>query len=202
MLNVFMCRDYPIAHTLQPPLPKDMLIDMFKADAPDEQMDERAANGFGNGFGCYTCHSQFSAHAQLFVKFDDQGQWIEDATGIQDPEGELGRSTDGLMASHFSDPADAASEVSQMFDQPVANLQEAAQLLAESEVFVPCAAQNLIEYVFGLEPGRSLPADGVDEVVRDLQGASPSFGTLITEVFAHPWVVYSAVESYPEEDSL
>ncbi len=34
---------------------------------------QEAKSGFGNGFACYNCHSQFGAHAQLFVKFDEQG---------------------------------------------------------------------------------------------------------------------------------
>ncbi|MEM9188874.1 MAG: hypothetical protein AAGF12_06845 [Myxococcota bacterium] len=199
ILGVFVCREYPVEEALQPPLAQEMLIEMFRASSAADQTDERALNGFGNGFGCYTCHSQFSAHAQLFVKFDEAGRWIENATGIQDPDGELGRSTDGLMASHFIEENDAASERSWMFGQEVQNLSEAAQVLADSEVFLPCTSQNLIQYVFGLDPGRELPEDGVAATVAAFDGMAPSFAQIVTEVFSHPWVVYSVVQSTPEE---
>src|SRR4029453_12898428 len=105
-------------------------LPMFQATAPEEQVDERAKNGFGNGFGCYTCHGQFSLHAQLFVKFDGSGLYRATANGLQDPApgAELGRSaTPGIMASHFKDPERASLEGIELFGTPVKNLGEATK---------------------------------------------------------------------------
>ena len=79
LMRAFACRKYPLEDTLQPRLDRLSLIPMFQAQTAEEQTDPRAQSGFGNGFGCYTCHGQFSAHAQLFVKFDEQGRWHADA---------------------------------------------------------------------------------------------------------------------------
>ena len=81
-MRAFACRTYPMERDLQPPLEADLLIPMFRAETPEEQTVAEATNGFGNGFGCYSCHSQFGAHAQLFVKFDTSGVWHADADGL------------------------------------------------------------------------------------------------------------------------
>jgi hypothetical protein len=149
LLRAFACEGYPLNEELQPLLPKEQLIELFRAESVEEaaETDERAAGGFGNGEGCYYCHGQFGAHAQLFVKFDDEGRWRAEATGQQDPDGELGRSTGGLMTSHFFDPGAKADEASMMFGRPVANLAEAAQVFVEDPVFSTCAVRNVLEHV-------------------------------------------------------
>ena len=73
MMYIFSCRGYPMDTVLQPPVNKSDLIPMFRAMTQDEQTVPEAQNGFGNGLACYSCHSQFSAHAQLFVRFDETG---------------------------------------------------------------------------------------------------------------------------------
>src|SRR5690606_27769046 len=124
--NTFACQHYPLPDTLEPRVDRERLITMFRANTPDEQEDPSAADAFGNGFACYGCHGQFSSHAQFFVRFDQEGMWREEATGIQDPEGELGRATDGLFASHFTDLEESKSPRSQMFGQPAEDLAEGA----------------------------------------------------------------------------
>ena len=197
MMKTFACRTYPQEDALQPRIPKEKLIPMFRALTPEEQTDERAKSGFGNGSGCYTCHGQFSAHAQLFVKFDDKGIWQKDATGIQDATGELGRSKNGLMASHFVDPASAALEESQLFGRPVKNLAEAAQILAKSRVFLECASRNIVEYSLGLtKPPDLEPALLVSLAERShtFGGEDPSLGSIAIATLTHEEIQRSIVK--------
>src|SRR5690606_20770392 len=151
----FACRIYPMEPAIQVPLEKEFLIPMFRAESAEEQTVDEAKGGFGNGTGCYACHSQFGAHAQLFVRYDDTGMWRADATGLQDeaPEAELGRSFDGLYASHFFDPVAAAAENSWVFGEPVANLHEAGEVISDSRLFRECTVKNLVANTFGLLSG-------------------------------------------------
>jgi hypothetical protein len=166
LLETFACRVYPMEPQIQPPLEKELLIPMFRAESAEEQTVEEATGGFGNGLGCYLCHSQFGAHAQLFVRFDDQGLWRADASGLQDPYGELGRSFDGLYTSHYDDPADAASETTQVFGETVANMREAADVIVQSPLFTECSVKNVIAHTMGLHSGASTEVDGA--LVSDL----------------------------------
>lgn len=196
MMKAFACRNYPQEDTLQPRLPKEVLIPMFRATSAEEQTDERAKSGFGNGMGCYMCHGQFSAHAQLFVKFDEQGRWQKDATGLQDENGELGRSLNGLMASHLVDPLKAKEESSQFFGQKVENLAAAARVLAKSSVFVECASRNVVEYALGLAKPPTLEAELLASLAiraRSMGGVDPSFGTIAVATLTHPEIQESIV---------
>lgn len=197
LMRAFACRKYPLEDTLQPRLDRLSLIPMFQAQTAEEQTDPRAQSGFGNGFGCYTCHGQFSAHAQLFVKFDDQGRWHADADGQQDPAGELGRSRDGLMTSHLVDPTAAREERSQMFGRPVANLAEAARALVTSPVFVECAARNLLELALGLDPASDIDARLLTDIALGARRvtAEPTLGRLMIQTFTHPRVVEATLKS-------
>jgi hypothetical protein len=194
-MKTFACRVYPMEDTLQPRLTKDQLIAMFRAEKPEEQVDMRAANGFGNGFGCYTCHSQFGAHAQLYVKFDQTGVYRATATGQQDPKGELGRSLQGLMASHMQNAEAAKSEGSVMFGEKVANLREAALVLARHRVFTQCAVERLLRFGGDLDDALDLPDAPLGAIADRARagGKDPSFGELLVTVFSDPWVVRSLV---------
>lgn len=188
MMKAFACRVYPQEETLQPRIPKERLIPMFRALTAEEQTDERAKSGFGNGMGCYTCHGQFSAHAQLFVKFDEAGKWIASATGLQDEAGELGRSKNGLMTSHFVDPSAAASEASQVFGKEVKNLADAARVISESAVFLECASRNVVEYGLGLTKPPELEPDLLGSLAaraRTFGGADPSLGAITVATLTH-----------------
>lgn len=215
MLYIFSCRSYPMDTVLQPPVEKADLIPMFRAMTQDEQTVPEAQNGFGNGLACYSCHSQFSAHAQLFVKFDEAGLWRPEATGLQDPANELGRSVGGLFASHFESPLAAPLEITQMFGVPVNTLAEAAQVLAAEDNFYSCAARNVLEYTFGL--GESEAADiekdllaelGAQAVARDRRlrpdnPEGPTLGDLFVVTLTHPRVVQVIIgppDAAPETD--
>lgn len=202
MLEVFACRAYPMETEVQIPLEKEVLIEMFRAETPEEQTVEEAEGGFGNGSGCYTCHSQFGAHAQLFVKYDDQGLYRPEAGGQQDPEGELGRSFDGLYTSHFDNPAAAAEEATQIFGQPVSGLQEAGEVITEHPFFYECQAKNLIATVFGLEAGAS--KEIADDLVESLSeqilqvSPTPTMREIVTTVFNDERVIRATVEGLEE----
>jgi hypothetical protein len=161
LMNVFSCRGYPMNFGLQPSAYKPSLIPMFQALTPEEQTVEEAQSGFGNGFGCYTCHSQFANHAQLYVKFDSSGLWRSHAHGLQDEYGELGRSIGRFFASHFSDEARSSDEKAQVFGEKVANLREAAVVIAEEAQFLDCAVRRVFEYAFDIDETISAKTDRV-----------------------------------------
>lgn len=205
MMFIFSCNVYPMDTKLQPPIAKESLIPMFRALTKEEQTVPEAANGFGNGAACYSCHSQFSAHAQLFVRFSQDGLWHPEATGLQDPMNELGRSINGLYASHFVSPVSAPKEISQMFGQPVNTLVDAARVLSEGPGFYTCAARNVLEYSFGMSESEAVSIDrdllaelAADARERDLRlrpetaslpGGGPTFGDLFVVALTHPRVL-------------
>ena len=201
MMFIFTCKTYPMDPLLQPPIAKTSLIPMFRAMTKEEQTVPEAANGFGNGSACYSCHSQFSAHAQLYVRFSQDGLWHADATGLQNPDDELGRSINGLYTSHFVSPVAAPLEVSQMLGQPVDTLVDAARVLSEHPSFHPCAARNVLEYSFGMSESEAVNIDPalLDELAalahaRDLRlrpeaTGGPTFGDLFVVALTHPRVL-------------
>lgn len=203
MLETFACRVYPMETNVQVPLEKEILIPMFRAETEDEQQVAEAEGGFGNGIGCYFCHSQFGAHAQLFVKYDAEGLFVPDASGLQNPEDELGRSFDGLYTSHMNDPLDAASEASQMFGEPVANLREAAEVLTDSRMFTECTVKSLLANAFGLLAGANPDVDSLllASLADDVTAIDddPSIGQYIIEVFTDERVIDAVVATLDPE---
>lgn len=203
MIETFACRVYPMEADVQPRLDKPVLIPMFRAESEEEQVVEEAKGGFGNGVGCYTCHSQFGAHAQLFVKFDENGVWRDEATGQQNPYDELGRSFDGLYTSHMFDPFAASSEASKVFGQDVANLREAAEVITDSELFPQCTVKNLVAHAFDLKAGASedVSATLLASVADDLTAAStdPTIAEYVIEVFTNEQVIDAVVASLESE---
>lgn len=196
LMKNFACQIYPQAPELQPPIDKPRLIPMFQAATPEEQTEEKAKSGFGNGHGCYSCHSQFSLHAQLYVKFNSHGQWIATADGHQDngPAAELGRSVDGLMASHLKDPTEAASERSDMFGKSVENLKEAAAVVATQATFAPCAAQRFLDFALGVNGAIEYDPRIFEEVVLGAP-ADPTLQQIVQELLTHPVVIGSVATS-------
>lgn len=205
MMFIFACATYPMDDLLQPRVNKQDLIPMFQAETAEEQTVPEAANGFGNGAGCYSCHGQFSAHAQLFVRFAQDGLWHADATGLQSPEEELGRSSNGLYASHFVSPLAAPQEVSQVFNEPVSTLVDAARVLARGPNFTSCAARNVIEYSFGMTEPEALliepalltdlaaQAEARDRRLRPEATGGPTFGDLFVVALTHPRVLQAVI---------
>jgi len=155
-LLTFMCRDYPHEIELQPPIDRPRLKLMFRAANAEEQMVAEVAGGFGNGLACFSCHSQFSNHAQPFVKFDGGGNYVASATGVQAPApSQLGEAEGGhgLMASHLENPAESASEKAQWFGVEVDNLAGGAAVMAKHDKFRECAVQQLLDMGVGLDLG-------------------------------------------------
>jgi hypothetical protein len=194
-MATFACRDYPLEDTLQPRIEKARLITMFQAETEEQQMEAAAAGGFGNGFECYVCHGQFSLHAQLFVRFDRTGLWLEDANGQQNPDAQLGESFDGAMRSHMIDPDEAAAETSSIFGSEVANLQDAARVISAHPVFLDCAARNLLDHGLRLDRKKAVDAALLSAIsARARQSsADPSLRELMVAAFSHPDVVRATV---------
>ena len=199
LMNVFSCRGYPMEFGLQPSADKESLIPMFQAQTPEEQTVEEAQNGFGNGFGCYTCHSQFANHAQLYVKFDSTGLWRSHAHGIQDEYGELGRSIGRYFASHFSELDRSENEAAQVFGQEVLNLAGAATVIVAEPQFLSCAVRRAFEYAFNLDETLSARTDVnlyrniADALKRDGK-ESATFQDLFQYVVTDPKVFRSYIE--------
>ena len=203
MLETFACRVYPMETDVQPRLDKPVLIPMFRAENEEEQVVEEAKGGFGNGLGCYSCHSQFGAHAQLFVKFDENGLWRQEATGQQDPYNELGRSFDGLYTSHMFDPFKATDEASKVFGQDVANLREAGEVITDSPLFPQCTVKNLVAHAFDLKAGASedISTELVTTVAAELaaESSDPTIAEYVTKVFTNEQVIDAVVASLESE---
>lgn len=187
MLQAFACSDYPLSQELQPSLERSVFLEMFQNDLPPEN------DPFGNGAACYTCHSQFGPQAQTFVKFDADGRWQDTATGLQVPNGEMGRSTNNLFASHLSDPAAAKSEATQYFGKSVANLAEVGRVMSENPIYLECAVRSAMAYVLALSDSeaKALPEWVVTEIVKEAKGREPqpTFARLVVEAFSHPSMV-------------
>jgi hypothetical protein len=180
MLLTFMCRDYPAEPELQPYIDKPRLKLMFRASNAEEQMVAEVAGGFGNGLGCFSCHGQFSNHAQPFVKFDKSGTWLKDATGAQSTTGQLGESDRGLMASHFENATEAASEKAQWFGADIDDLASGAAVMGKSPRFQECAVQQLLDMGVGLDLGFETRVKGLavtneflTEIASSVSKASP-----------------------------
>ena len=198
MMKFLLCEGYPNAS--QPNVPRESLLPLFQARSAEEQTDERALGGFGNGDGCFQCHGQFAAHAQLFVKFDNNGLWVPDATGEQDPEGELGRSYGELMASHFTDPVQRAAEATDMYGVPVDDAAGAARVMAGLDEFWTCQIRNVIAFVLGLEITVPIPdrvLDDIFDAAREL-APQPSFADLVVSVFTNVEVAEAVLASIGE----
>lgn len=199
LMRAFACIGYPQPEDLEPLLPKEKLIPLFQAESIEEasETDPRAAGGFGNGEGCYFCHGQFGAHAQLFVKFDDQGLYRAEATGEQDPNGELGRSFGGLMTSHMADPADRVLERSQMFGAPVENLVEAAQVFVQNPVFTTCSVRNVMEHALLVEPSIDVDYRLLSRIADEahLRADDPTLQDFVVATLSDPLVIDSVVAS-------
>ena len=203
MLETFACRIYPMESQIQVPLEKEILIPMFRAEGNEDQEVEEAEGGFGNGIGCYFCHSQFGAHAQLFVKYDAEGMYQATASGLQNPDDELGRSFDGLYTSHLDDPLDASAEASQMFGEPVSGLREAAEVMADSRLFTECTVKNLLANSFHLLAGASpdIEDDLLAQLADDVTAIDddPTIAQYVIEVFTDERVIDTVVGTlHPE----
>lgn len=194
LLDQFACSSYPMSTQLQAPIPKMDLLTMFQED------QEPNAVQFGNGTHCYTCHSQFGAHAQFFVKFDSFGKYQSSATGEQDPSpvAEPGRSTQNLFTSHLSSSS-KSSEASQMFGQNVNNLQEASQVMINNPLFLPCAIRNIIQYYLRLQRSDAEKINGdLLKVIKnqiEYESQNPTVQQIVLHSLTNPYVIESVLQA-------
>lgn len=202
MLKTFMCRDYPHEPTLQPPVEAMKLKLMFRATSADDQKVAEAAGGFGNGLACYSCHGQFSLHAQPFVKFDKMGNYKADATGLQSMTGQLGEGENSTAASHWDAAEFAGLESSDWFGNTVANLAEAGAAVSKHEKFRECTLQQVLDLAIGLNPAydtgiKGLKVDptflaSVAKSVSD-KNPDPAIQDLAVAILSEPQVIATTI---------
>jgi hypothetical protein len=202
MLKTFMCRDYPHESELQPPVDALKLKLMFRAKSAEDQKVAEAAGGFGNGLACYSCHGQFSLHAQPFVKFDKSGVWRADATGLQSATAQLGDGDNGTAASHWDSPDAAGQEESSWFGTSVANLAEAGAVIGRHDKFRECTLQQVLDLAIGLNPAYETGIKGLKvdptfltEIAASVSATNPdpSIQDLAAAVLADPRVIATAI---------
>lgn len=202
MLKTFMCRDYPHEGDLQPPVDAMKLKLMFRATSAEDQKVAEAAGGFGNGLACYSCHGQFSLHAQPFVKFDKTGLYLADATGLQNPNGQLGEGEKGTAASHWEAADVARLEASSWFGHDIQGLAEGAAVIAKHDKFRECTLQNLLDLAIGInaayETGiKGLKVDPVflSEVASSVssKNADPPIQELAAALYADSRVIATTI---------
>lgn len=190
MTYKFLCMEYPFPQSEEPPLSQQDLIAQFSTVA--------GAITFGNGNNCYSCHSQFGHHAQFMVKFDSNGFYQANATGLQNPNAGDGASVNGLMTSHFINPSRAANERSQMMGRPASNLAEAARAIVDNRRFLPCATKNLMKHYLKLKDQDvvTLRPELLQEITRNslVRSQQPSFSDLMVSIISHPKVFDSFVK--------
>ena len=194
MLLAFMCRDYPHEAELQPYIDKPRLKLMFRASNAEEQQVAEVAGGFGNGLACFTCHGQFSNHAQPFVKFDKSGTWISSATGLQSMTGQLGEADQNCAASHLDTPAEAAQEKAQWFGSEINNLAEGAAVMAKHPKFRECAVQQLLDLGVGLDLGFDAKLKGL-AVMGDFL---TQIATSVSDKSPDPTIQQLAIATYSD----
>ncbi|WP_132322306.1 c-type cytochrome [Pseudobacteriovorax antillogorgiicola] len=190
MLESFACKHYPLDEDLEPKLEQASMIPIFA---------KTFGEGFGNGTNCYSCHSQFGKHTQLFVKYDSNGYYQGDASGIQDPSPEVtsGHSPNGTFVSHFKDSSRAASESSEFFGQSVENISDAAKVLVADPSFMTCTVSNVLGYYLRLKDTTKASISdrllgSIAKKIRD-KNKQPSFQDILREALTHPEVIQSIV---------
>ncbi|HSI04806.1 MAG TPA: hypothetical protein VLC93_10030, partial [Myxococcota bacterium] len=100
-----------------------------------------------------------------------------------------------LYASHFHDAGQAASERSQMMGTDVANLADAAKVLAQSSQFLACGARNLVEYVLAVDGSTRVDENTLYAIADAARAvaAEPTLATIAVETFSSSRIVRSIV---------
>jgi hypothetical protein len=102
----------------------------------------------------------------------------------------------GLMASHLKDPEHAGLEGVQMFGKPVANLAEAARVMADAPTFVDCAAKRYLDYTLGV-PDQAIVYDAAlfPRLGARIRAAAPqpTLQEIVRALFTDPTVVSSVI---------
>lgn len=193
LLKTFACQEYPMPTTLQPPLEKTDLIEMFARD----KVEAGENIEFGNGFACYKCHSQFGAHTQFFVRFDQNGIYQPNATGLQMPGAEPGVSENQLYVSHFNSATNrSSSETSNMFGAQVNNLSQAAQEMAKNPIFLECSIRNTLGYFLRLDQKIKYDIDPalIKTIASSIESENPTFQEIVNKTFTNKKVIESILD--------
>ena len=196
LLRTFTCLTYPINSKLEPPLKQADLIPTFA------QTDGQGFGGDnGNGTNCYSCHSQFGKHAQLFVKFDNKGFYVAEADGQQDPNPAVGSGYTSRLTyvSHMADQDSAASEESEYFGKPVSNLNDAAKALVADDTFLQCSIRKVLGHYLRMQDSdvTGIPSDLINSIKAEIkkENKDPSFQTIVLKSLSNPHVIKSFLEN-------
>ena len=193
LMRAFMCYEYPMPVKLEPPVKKSWLIRNFQLETKKE-VKEHNGETFGNGEACYTCHSQFAPHSQLFVRYDTKGFYKEasDLIGKQDPSKDLGTGFDGLAASHYTNRSHRQSEASFMLGQAVDNLADAAEVLKGDPRFLECGVRNALVHILRTkeESDKVFGLAFLTRMAKSL-GKEPAIGKIYSRVFSQDYIIYA-----------
>jgi hypothetical protein len=152
---------------------------------------------------CYSCHGQFSLHAQPFVKFDKTGLYVADATGLQSTTGQLGEGEKGTAASHWELAELAKLESSQWFGADISGLAEGAAVLAKHDRFRECTLQNLLDLAIGISAaydtgvkGLKVEPEFLSEVASSVSSHTPdpSIQDLAIVLYADSRVIATTIQ--------
>ncbi len=191
VMKFFTCTSYPMDQNLEPSLSITDLIDVFSTT--------EGGFSFGNGTNCFSCHGQFGLHAQIFVKFNNNGQYVASANGLQSSAATAlpGQSTQGTYTSHMIDPVKAASENSRMLGRTVANIREAAFSLVEHPNFYNCAVEKATRYFLRLDETQISQVNKLlfKEIATRAKALSsqPTLAQMVKQILIHPTVINSVV---------
>lgn len=198
LAGTLLCADYPVEEKWQTPISRDELIPMFSARNAEEAAKLGTnTEGFGNGTVCYSCHGQFAAHSQFFVRFDVTGKFVADATGLQSHDLQEGESRPGLATSHFKNPELARSDMGSIGQKTYANIQDAAVDLVNLPRFWQCQVKHVLAYTLSGDylAMRNFPEGPLQEVANHLLQVTrdPTPSDLFTAVLSSEKVVESVL---------
>ena len=155
-------------------------------------MATAAAPASSSAFDTSTTLSDLTSHQSRILSVT--GTWLADANGLQSMTGQLGESDRGLMASHFADTTEAASEKAQWFSAEVDNLASGAAAMVKNPRFHECAVQQLVDLGVGLDLGFPTGVNGLAVMGDFLTEIASS----VTKTSPDPTIQELAVATYSD----
>lgn len=182
-----LCEEYPLHSEKEPRLQKVELIDFFASNTGKVQ--------FGNGNNCYLCHAQMGLHAQLFVKFDVDGFYQPNATGLPTTtvDAIAGFSDNGLFQSHLKEANRASLEQTRVFGKTVDSIAEGGKVLAQRPEFLRCMARQILGKTIGMtDVEQSAFSEVALEYLVDqarMGNNQPTYTGLVVAIFSNPAII-------------
>jgi len=193
LLDTFLCRDVPLSNDLNPLEDKSLLIQAFAAENLDEVPP--GAQNVVNGSNCYSCHGHFAPFTQLFVKFDNKGQYQPSATGLQDPSLAFGEASNNMATSHYK--GTHAGEINiKLLGSNIKTMTAAAELIVSKDEFAQCMIKNSLSQVFERYNSDKLTDDLIKYYFEKTQAKAQElkYTDILVHVLASPFLVKWMVE--------